>query len=223
MSSDNRFYLLKELSEAIVAPTEPMADGTAPSQYFISGICMQSEILNQNGRWYTKQAMMEAVEKYQSSKIARNMAFGELGHPEGPTINQDRVSHMIKELWWEGNNVMMKAKIIDTPNGRIVKTLIDEGATIGVSCRGLGIVKEEKNRKLVTRFHIATAADIVADPSAPDAFMTTLFEGKEFLLVNGEWKEEQLDEARSAIDNAHRIDKEAVAIACFEKFLSSLR
>ena len=149
---------------------------------FIEGVFLRGAIKNRNGRMYPLQTLNKEVQKYNENYIKKGRAMGELGHPDGPTINLDRVSHLITSLKQEGNNYVGKARILDTPMGRVAKELLDEGIKLGVSSRGLGSIKEENGVKVVMDdFILATAADIVADPSAPDAFVNGIMEGKEWV------------------------------------------
>ena len=192
-------------------------------QMFIEGIFMQAEKQNRNGRVYPKDVLGKEVERYSRDYVNKNRAFGELGHPDSPQINLDRVSHMITKLYPDGYNFIGKAKILDTPNGKIVKSLLDGGASLGVSTRGVGSLKPSNGFQLVQDdFHLATAADIVADPSAPDAFVRGIMEGAEWVLVNGKWTQQQYDTARKMISEAHRNDVEAVALKVFQNFISKL-
>jgi hypothetical protein len=173
--------LIKEHTEEVKLIVEE-AKGTKEKNYFIEGVFLQSNLKNRNGRMYPKEVMQKEVDRYTKEYINKNRAFGELGHPDSPTINLDRVSHMIKELRLDGDNYIGKAKIMDTPYGKIVKNLIDEGAQLGVSSRGLGSLVQKNGIQLVQDdFMLATAADIVADPSAPDAFVEGIMEGKEWI------------------------------------------
>lgn len=173
--------LIKEHTEEVKLIVEE-AKGTKEKSYFIEGVFLQSNLKNRNGRMYPKEIMQKEVDRYSKEYINKNRAFGELGHPDSPTINLDRVSHMIKELRLEGDNYIGKAKIMDTPYGKIVKNLIDEGAQLGVSSRGLGSLVQKNGIQLVQDdFMLATAADIVADPSAPDAFVEGIMEGREWI------------------------------------------
>lgn len=173
--------LIKEHTEEVKLIVEE-AKGTKEKNYFIEGVFLQANLKNRNGRMYPKEVMQKEVDRYSKEYINKNRAFGELGHPDSPTINLDRVSHMIKELRLEGDNYIGKAKIMDTPYGKIVKNLIDEGAQLGVSSRGLGSLVQKNGVQLVQDdFMLATAADIVADPSAPDAFVEGIMEGKEWI------------------------------------------
>lgn len=191
--------------------------------YYIKGVFMQSETKNRNGRVYPKEVLMKEVQTYSDKYIKENRAFGELGHPDGPIINLERVSHMIKELKEDGNNFVGKAKLMDTPYGKIAKNLIDEGAKLGVSSRGMGSLKPSKGAAVVQNdFYLATAADIVADPSAPDAFVEGIMEGKEWVWDNGIIKERSIQELKSGIEKANRKDREAIKLQAFEKFVSKL-
>lgn len=173
--------LIKEHTEEVKLIVEE-ATGGKGKNYFIEGVFLQANLKNRNGRMYPKEVMQKEVDRYNKEYIAKNRAFGELGHPDSPTINLDRVSHMIKDLRLEGDNYIGRAKIMDTPYGKIVKNLIDEGAQLGVSSRGLGSLVQKNGVQLVQDdFMLATAADIVADPSAPDAFVEGIMEGKEWI------------------------------------------
>jgi hypothetical protein len=198
-------------------------NGKGGKDYFIEGIFMQAERKNRNGRVYPQQVLAKEVDRYNKDYVTKNRAFGELGHPDSPTINLDRVSHMITKLYPDGNNFIGKAKILDTPNGKIVKSLLDGGASLGVSTRGVGSLKPANGFQLVQDdFHLATAADIVADPSAPEAFVRGIMEGAEWVLVNGKWTQQQYETARRMINEAHRNDVEAVALKVFQNFISKL-
>jgi hypothetical protein len=184
---------------------------------------MQSETKNRNGRVYPKELLQKEVAKYNKNYVKSNRAFGELGHPDGPIINLERVSHMIKELKEDGNNFVGKAKLMDTPYGKIAKSFIDEGATLGVSSRGMGSLKPTRGTAVVQDdFYLATAADIVADPSAPDAFVEGMMEGREWVWDNGMLKERNLEELKRSVERANRRDREAVKLAAFDRFLSKL-
>ena len=191
---------------------------------YIKGVFLQTEITNRNGRMYKYETMEREVGKYNEEFIKRGRALGELGHPEGPTINLDRVSHKIVELLPEGTNFIGKAKLLETPMGKIAKNLLEEGVQLGVSSRGLGSLKKEGTTSVVADdFILSTAADIVADPSAPDAFVQGIYEGKEWALVDGAIKEAQLEAVKDLLDNAP--SKEELAerkISAFESLLRSL-
>ena len=191
--------------------------------YFIEGIFLQSEIANKNGRMYPFKTLQREVAKYDENFIRAGRALGELCHPEGPTINLDRVSHKIERLREDGNNFVGRAKILDTPNGKIAKSLLDEGVRLGVSSRGMGSLKKESNCNVVQDdFMLATAADIVADPSAPDAFVDGIMEGKEWVWDNGILKESAVAEIKKEIDAATLRNLQERKISAFSKFLKSL-
>lgn len=191
--------------------------------YFIEGVFMQAEQQNKNGRVYPMAVLSKEAERYNVNYVQKNRAFGELGHPDTPAINLDRVSHMITKLSAQGNNFVGKAKILDTPMGKTVKSLLDGGAQLGVSTRGVGSLKPHNGYQLVQDdFHLATAADIVADPSAPDAFVQGIMESKEWVLSSGGWKEVDYDKAKKQIQEANRNDIERVALRLFEDFISKI-
>lgn len=173
--------LIKEHTEEVKLIVEAK-DSKGTKDYFIEGVFLQSNLKNRNGRMYPKDILQNEVNRYNEQYITKNRAYGELGHPDSPTINLDRVSHMIKSLKIEGDNFVGRAKILDTPYGKIVKSLIDEGAQLGVSSRGMGSLVQKNGMNLVQDdFMLATAADIVADPSAPDAFVEGVMEGAEWV------------------------------------------
>lgn len=193
-------------------------------KYFIEGVFMQSDLKNRNGRVYPKSVMETEVKRYTKENIDRKRAFGELGHPDGPTINLERVSHMITELSMDGSNVMGRAKIMDTPYGKIVKNLMDEGATLGVSSRGMGSLKAGRSgaQEVQGDFYLATAADIVADPSAPDAFVSGIMEGKEWVWDNGIIKEVNIERYKQEIQKATMRSLDEAKLRAFEDFLTKL-
>ena len=214
--------LIKEVTEEIKYISE-LNEETGKKSHFIEGVFMQSNLKNRNGRMYPKAVMQKEVARYTTEAIEKKRAYGELGHPEGPTVNLDRVSHMIVGLKEDGDNYIGRAKILDTPMGRIVKELIDEGASLGVSSRGLGSLKEKDGVNEVQEdFMLATAADIVADPSAPDAYVQGIMENKEWTFVNGIWQEKELDEAKDLITSASTKELEATKLKVFENFLTKL-
>lgn len=214
--------LIKEEVSHVNFLTE-MNEKTGQKEMFIEGIFMQAETKNRNGRVYPFDVLNKEVERYNREYVNKNRAFGELGHPDSPTINLDRVSHMITKLYPDGNNIMGKAKIMDTPNGKIVKSLLDGGASLGVSTRGVGSLKPHNGYQLVQDdFHLATAADIVADPSAPNAFVQGIMENAEWVLTNTGWKEVQFEAAKRQIKEASKNEIEAVALRLFENFISKL-
>lgn len=194
-------------------------------QYYIEGIFIQGEKKNKNGRVYPIEILEKEVAKYCSELVEKKRAFGELGHPEGPTINLDRVSHMIVEMRKDDNNFIGTAKILDTPNGRIVKSLIDEGATLGVSTRGMGSLKSRGEfQEVQDDFSLATAADIVADPSAPDAFVNGIMEGVEWVWDNGILKASTVERYENIVEEKTRsrsLTPEA-KLSLFEDFLKNL-
>jgi|TARA_B100000085_G_scaffold253829_1_gene252563 hypothetical protein len=182
----------------------------------IQGVFMQAETKNRNGRIYPLGVLEKEVKRYNKELVEKKRAFGELGHPDGPTVNLDRVSHLIEELMPEGNNIIGKAKILDTPNGKIVKELLNAGAKLGVSSRGMGTLEKKGNANYVKDdFYLATAADIVADPSAPEAFVEGIMEGKEWIWDNGVIKEAE-------IARIHRLASANKQAEAFESFLSKL-
>ena len=198
-------------------------ENNGQKSHYIKGVFMQAEQKNRNGRIYPKKVLDEQVRKYINNYVIQNRAFGELGHPDGPVVNLERVSHMIKELNEDGNNWVGKAKIMDTPYGKIVKNLIDEGAKLGVSSRGMGSLKNVKGTNIVQDdFHLATAADIVADPSAPEAFVEGVMEGKEWVWDNGVIKEQEIEKIRNELTNAKRKQLEETKLNLFKSFLSKL-
>jgi len=199
-------------------------ENTRTKQYWINGPFLQAEVKNHNRRKYPSKIMEREALRYIREKIDDNQGVGELGHPDNPTINLDRVSHKIIMLRQEGNNWLGKAKVIDTPMGKIVKNLMDEGIKFGVSSRGLGSLKEENGVNIVCDdFYLVTPADIVADPSAPDAFVRGIFEGKEWIYENGIIKEKQIETYKQAIENASRRKKQEVIIEQFQDFLRKLK
>ena len=192
--------------------------------YFIEGIFMQANKKNRNGRIYPTEVLQKEAKRYTTEFIKKKRAFGELGHPDGPTVNLERVSHMIEELEEVDQNFMGRAKILDTPYGKIVKNLIDEGAQLGVSSRGMGSLKSGRNgiSEVQGDFYLATAADIVADPSAPDAFVAGIMEGKEWIWDNGLLKETQIQEYKDKIEKTSRKDREKALVEAFEDFIVKL-
>ena len=190
---------------------------------FIEGVFLQGELTNRNGRRYPINTLAREVGKYNENFVKSGRALGELGHPDGPTINLDRASHLITSLRQEGNNFVGKARLLETPMGKIAKQLLDEGVKLGVSSRGLGSIKEENGVKIVGEdFMLATAADIVADPSAPDAFVNGIMEGKEWVLAGGAFHEQAIEEIKKRIDNAAASQLEERKISAFSEFLKNL-
>ena len=213
--------LITEQNNDIEVLTE---DKDGKQATYIKGIFLQTEITNRNGRMYRFDSMNREVSKYNEEFIQRGRALGELGHPEGPTVNLDRVSHKIVELYPEGKNFIGKAKLLETPMGKIAKNLLEEGVQLGVSSRGLGSLKKEGSLQVVADdFILSTAADIVADPSAPDAFVEGIMEGKEWALVDGKIKEAQIEAIKTSLDNAPSPQElQERKISAFETFLRSL-
>ena len=212
--------LIKEVVEDVKYLTEEK-DGK--KSLFIEGPFLVAETVNRNGRKYLRETMQKEVSRYTEEYINKNRAFGELGHPDTPTINLDRVSHLVVGLRQEGNDWIGKAKILDTPMGTIVKNLIEGGAQIGVSSRGMGSLKSVNGVNIVQDdFHLATAADIVADPSAPNAFVQGIMEGKEWMLVNGVWTEQDYYQSKNLIKEASQKDIERVSLQIFANYLKKL-
>ena len=213
--------LICELTETV--DYELVEEDGKPKKYFIEGIFMQSEKKNKNGRIYPLDVLEKEVGRYVKEYVEPKRAFGELGHPDGPTVNLDRASHMITSLTKEGKNFVGRAKILDTPNGKIVKSLIDEGARLGVSSRGMGTLKPDKKAQIVQNdFYLATAADIVADPSAPNAFVEGIMEGREWIWDNGLLKAQDVERARDNIRKASSKGLEEVKLSEFKNLLSKL-
>ena len=191
--------------------------------YKIKGVFLQSDIKNRNGRIYENDILTKEVDRYSKEFIDKKRAFGELGHPDGPTVNLERVSHMITSLKPEGKNFIGEAKIMDTPYGKIVKGLIDEGAQLGVSSRGMGSLVTKNGANYVGKdFYLATAADIVADPSAPDAFVEGIMENKEWVWDNGVIKAQDIEEYKEHIKEAKRLKLAEAKANVFKSFLEKL-
>jgi hypothetical protein len=214
---------MKLITEEITDAEYIVEETNGKKNYAIKGIFMQSDIKNKNGRMYPKEILQREVVRYNREFINKNRAFGELGHPDGPTVNLERVSHMIKALYPEGNNFIGEARVLDTPYGKIVKSLIDEGARLGVSSRGMGTLSNSQGANVVNNdFYLATAADIVADPSAPDAFVEGIMEGKEWIWDNGVLKEAQVKELKVQVESKERIARAEKNAIVFENFLKKL-
>lgn len=212
--------LIAELNEEIQILTEGSGES---KKYFIEGVFLQADIKNRNGRVYPLNILKEEVERYTKEYVDQKRAFGELCHPSSPQINLERVSHMINSLKLEGSNYVGKAKIMDTPYGKIAKNLIDEGARLGVSSRGLGSLEEKNGVSYVADdFRLATAADIVADPSAPDAFVRGIMEDKEWIYESGVWKEVQIEKTKKFISKTSQRKLEEAKLVAFQKFLRDL-
>lgn len=190
---------------------------------YIEGPFLVAEVANKNKRLYETKTLAKEVARYNEEYISKNRAFGELGHPDSPSINLDRVSHLITSLKQEGNQWIGKAKILETPMGKIAKSLMEGGAQLGVSSRGMGSLKEVNGINVVQDdYYLATAADIVADPSAPGAFVQGIMEGKEWVWDNGKVKEIDINEYHNQIKNAKQRQIEEVSLKIFENFLSKL-
>lgn len=215
--------LIKEHTEEVKLIVEE-AKGTKEKSYFIEGVFLQANLKNRNGRMYPKEIMQKEVDRYNNEYVAKNRAFGELGHPDSPTINLDRVSHLIKSLKLEGNNFVGRAKIMDTPYGKIVKSLIDEGAQLGVSSRGMGTLVQRNGVNLVQDdFMLSTAADIVADPSAPDAFVEGVMEGAEWIYNASTRSWMMAEQIRSDIRKMTASQVVENQARMFQTFLDSLK
>ena len=214
---------MKLISEEIQDAEYLVEDVGGKKNYKIKGVFLQSDIKNRNGRVYPKQIMMKEVKRYQKEFVEKKRAFGELGHPDGPTVNLERVSHMITNLQQDGSNFIGEAKIMNTPYGKIVKGLIDEGAQLGVSSRGMGSLEQRNGANYVkSDFMLATAADIVADPSAPDAFVQGIMESKEWVWDNGRLVERDVEAWRREIRSASSRKLEEKKLEVFENFLKNL-
>ena len=217
--------LIKEIVEDVQYITE--ANESGEKNYYIEGIIMQGDIKNRNGRIYPSNVLIREMNRYNDNYVAKNRAFGELGHPQGPTINLDRVSHLFTELKADGSNVVGKAKITKTPMGDVVKGLIDSGAQLGISSRGMGSVKPNKQgiMEVQNDFMLATAGDIVADPSAPDAFVKGIMEGVEWVydVASSSWvAANTFDRIEEEVKKNYKQIDEAAALRVFERFLNSL-
>jgi len=213
--------LITEVNEQVRYITE---EKNGKKALYIEGVFLQSNIKNRNGRMYPSEIMGKEINRYMKEAVENNRAFGELGHPDGPSINLDRVSHIITELHQDGDNWVGKAKLTETPMGNIARGLIESGGQLGVSSRGLGTLKENRDGVQVVQddFHLATAADIVADPSAPDAFVRGIMENKEWVVVNGVWTEQHCDMSKKYIKKASKKQLEEAKIQVFERFLRHL-
>ena len=212
--------LITEQIEEVKFLTE---DKDGKKNHYIQGVFLQGEIKNRNGRVYPIDILEREVGRYTTENISKNRALGELGHPEGPTVNLDRASHKIESLVREGNNYIGKAKLLDTPMGQIAKSLLDEGVSLGVSSRGVGSLREMGGANYVRDdYQLATAADIVADPSAPDAFVEGIMEGKEWVWDNGLLKEQEISSIKKGIDAATLYNLQERKVSAFEQFLKGL-
>ena len=216
--------LIREVFDTVSLITENSLE-KGGKEYFIEGIFLQSELKNRNGRMYPERTMDGAVQKYIENYVNQKRAYGELGHPDTPSINLDRVSHIITELKKDGTNYIGKAKILNTPMGQIARGLLDGGANLGVSSRALGSLKTNKEGLQIVQddFVLSTAADIVADPSAPDAFVRGIMEGHEWVYVDGKYVEKQIEETRRLIKTTSSKKLEEASILAFENFLNSIK
>lgn len=201
--------------------TEARKDGG--TNHFIEGIFMQSEAKNRNGRIYPRPIMEKAVDKYVTEQVSKNRAVGELNHPEGPTVNLDKVSHKITELNWKGNDVVGKAQILDTPMGNIVKGLLNGGVQLGVSTRGMGSLEQKNNAMYVKDDFVLNTVDIVQDPSAPTAFVNGIMEGVEWVWNNGVIEAQVIENMETEIKKAPRADLYEVQTREFKNFLSLMK
>ena len=214
---------MKLISEEISNAEYLIEEKNGKKEYKIKGVFLQSEIKNRNGRVYPKHILDKEVRRYNAEFINKNRAFGELGHPDGPTVNLERVSHMVKKLYPDGNNFIGEAKIMNTPYGKIVKGLIDEGAQLGVSSRGMGSLDQRGGVNYVGKdFYLATAADIVADPSAPDAFVEGIMENKEWVWDNGVLVEKEIESWKLELIKTKKRSLEEQKLKIFDSFLKKL-
>ena len=198
-------------------------DKTGKKNYKLKGVFMQSEIKNRNGRVYPFEVLDKEVKRYNKEFIDENRAYGELGHPEGPTVNLDKVSHMVTSLKPDGKNFIGEAKVMSTPMGNIVKNIMDDGGKLAVSSRGMGSLEQKNGANYVKDdFYLATAADIVADPSAPNAFVDGIMEGKEWIWNNGLLREQDVAEIKNEMERNIRSRKANYQALAFAKFLKKL-
>jgi hypothetical protein len=215
--------LISEFNDYGVSPIIVEENEKGQKEYFIEGIFMQSEIKNRNGRVYPKEVMQKEVNRYVKEFVEKDRAFGELGHPDGPTINLDKVSHLITKLEEDGDNYVGRAKILSTPNGQIVRNLIDDGAKLGVSSRGLGSLEQKGGAQYVKDdFQLATAGDIVADPSAPEAFVNGIMEGTEWVYSNGILTAMQVEDMQRQMKSARSSKLEETKLNLWKQFVENL-
>ena len=214
---------MKLISEEIQDAEYLVEETNGKKNYKIRGVFLQSDIKNRNGRIYENNILSTEVDRYTKEFINKNRAFGELGHPDGPTVNLERVCHMVKSLKQDGKDFIGEAKIMDTPYGKIVKGLIDEGAQLGVSSRGMGSLMQRNGINYVKDdFYLATAADIVADPSAPDAFVEGIMESKNWVWDNGVLKEKDIESWKNHVRSAKMRSLEEAKLKVFQSFLTKL-
>ena len=215
--------LISEFNDYAVTPVIVEENEKGEKDYFIEGVFMQSDIKNRNGRIYPEQVMKKEVDRYVKEFVEKDRAFGELGHPDGPTINLDKVSHMITKLEQDGKNFMGRAKVLSTPNGQIVRNLINDGAKLGVSSRGLGSLETRGGAQVVKDdFQLATAADIVADPSAPEAFVEGIMEGVEWYYDSGILKMKDAEQMRKELRTAKTSKLQETKLNLWKKFVENL-
>lgn len=202
-----------------------ITEGKDKKTYYIEGVFLQANLKNRNGRWYPEKVMENEVNRYMKSLVEQNRAYGELGHPDTPSINLDRVSHLITSLRKEGTNWIGKAKILETPMGNIARGLLDGGANLGVSSRALGSLKTNNEGVQIVQddFMLSTAADIVADPSAPDAFVKGIMESVEWVFVDGRFEQKQIEQTQKFIRKASSRQLEEAKLIAFEHFLKHLK
>ena len=214
--------LVTELIENVDVRVQ-IDEETKKKSHFIEGVFLQGEITNRNGRQYPIATLQKEVARYNDQYISKNRAFGELGHPNGPTINLERASHMITKLYPDGKNFIGEAKVLSTPMGKIVENLLDDGAKLGVSSRGMGSLNQKNGANYVRDdFYLATAADIVADPSAPDAFVEGIMEGKEWVWDNGVLKSMEVEQYKEEIERTKREELAEVKADIFKDFIKKL-
>ena len=214
---------MKLISEEVQNAEYLVEEKNGKKEYKIRGVFLQSEIKNRNGRVYPDEILVREVNRYTKEFINKNRAFGELGHPDGPTVNLERVCHMVKSLQQDGKDFIGEAKIMDTPYGKIVKGLIDEGAQLGVSSRGMGSLMQRNGINYVKDdFYLATAADIVADPSAPDAFVEGIMESRNWVWDNGVLKEKDIESWKNQVRSAKMRSLEEAKLKVFQSFLTKL-
>ena len=215
--------LISEFNDYAVTPVIVEENEKGEKDYFIEGVFMQSDIKNRNGRIYPEQVMKKEVDRYRKEFVEKDRAFGELGHPDCPTINLDKVSHMITKLEQDGKNFMGRAKILSTPNGQIVRNLINDGAKLGVSSRGLGSLETRGGAQVVKDdFQLATAADIVADPSAPEAFVEGIMEGVEWYYDSGILKMKDAEQMQKELRTAKSSKLQETKLNLWKKFVENL-
>jgi len=212
--------LIKENIENVEYLTEDVGN---TKQRYITGIFMQSEKKNRNGRVYPRELLEREVNRYNTNYIRTNRAFGELGHPDTPAIDPNNISHLITELYPDGTDFIGKAKVLDTPKGKIIQNIMDGGGQLGVSTRGVGSLKPYNGVQLVQPDFYLACVDVVVDPSAPDAFVQGIMEDKEWVLLNGNWTDEHQEKAKKVIKEATTQEIEGVALTLFTNYLSKLK